>query len=98
MDGTSALVLTIGGIAGLTAVIALPIIWWVRRQAYEGVVARKETTDNVDEDGPSTYYYLIVDQNDGKSRSVRVARKLWESFAVGDAIVKRSGKLNPEHA
>lgn len=72
------------------------------KESWEGTITDKKTeittrkTDNGDY--KETVYYIFVKTSEGVSKSVSVGKNLYDSFNVGDAIVKKSGSYNPEKA
>ena len=78
--------------------LALLLIKRLKAQAWQGVVAGKNTGEmqnSTEGGGMTTYYYLQVNLDDGKKKRANVSRKVWDGFEVGDRIVKEAGKYNP---
>ena len=79
------------------------IVWIVlkktKAQAYQRVIADKGSREvEGANESASTSYYLDVKLDGGGQKRVRVGKKIWEQFAVGDKIVKEAGKYNPTKA
>lgn len=98
MDATGIWV-SIGTVGG-TLIVCGIIVWFVivntRKQAYSGVVLRK-TQDEREGANDGTYYVytLVVKTDEGQEKRVNVGHKLWETFQVGDKIIKEAGKFSP---
>ena len=94
--GIVAAVLTLAGAVALCGAVAFIVVCRLKRQSYRGTVVQKMVSTS-DDDGTDSYN-LILSLDDGRPKSIALRRSLWETFAVGDTIVKRAGQLNPERA
>lgn len=72
------------------------------KESWAGTVTDKKTgtaTRKTDSgDYKETAYYIYIKTSEGMSKSVSVGKNLYDSFNIGDAIVKKSGSYNPEKA
>ena len=100
--GTS-LGLTVSGVAMLAAV-GVPLFFYYRKQwgdAYRGRIEFKGTEERATFDANGNFVpirlpYLVVRLADGGQKRVYVGNRTWSAFQVGQAIVKRAGRLNLE--
>jgi hypothetical protein len=68
----------------------------MKKQAYQGVIIAKDEGEiEGSDDSTATYYVLVVKTDDGMQKKVKIGKKIWDQFKVGDRIVKESGKYNP---
>lgn len=79
------------------------VVWFVlastKKQAYQGVILSKHEEEREGaNDGEYTVYTLIIKTDEGIQKKITIGRKLWETFKVGDRIVKEAGKFNPTKA
>ncbi len=96
---STGLLVAIGTIAG-TLLLCGIVVWLVlaktRKEAYEGVVEQKKEEEREGtQDDSYTVYTLVVKTSSGQLKNVKVGKKIWEQFTVGDKIVKEPGKFNP---
>lgn len=88
--------ITIIGTLALCGVVVWVVLKNMKKQAYQGVVTAKDEGEiEGSDDSTATYYVLDVKTDDGEQKKVRVGKKIWDQFNVGDRIVKESGKFNP---
>jgi hypothetical protein len=59
-----------------------------RDDSWEGVVTDKSRGML---DGSNMYHFVEVHKAGGGPAKVRISRRLWQSLAVGDRVVKRPG-------
>jgi hypothetical protein len=78
--------------------LVVKLIFKAKNEEWLGEIVDKKVTEVEDEDSsiPRDYYYLVVRLDSGKERKVALSRERWESFSVGDKILKPKGKLYPE--
>ena len=93
------LVVAIATIVGTLALCGV-IVWFLlkkmKNESYRGVITGKRKRETEDaNDNVTVYYYLDIELETGGQKQVRLGRKLWEQFDVGDTIVKEAGKYNP---
>lgn len=95
--GVLVVILTVVGTLVVCGIIVWVIMKNMKKQAYSGVVVRKDTGEMEGaSDFTSTYYNLIVKTDDGIEKKVTVGEKIWNQFVVGDKIVKEAGQMNPK--
>lgn len=97
--GMTVVILTVVGALLLCGVVAWVVMAKLKADAYRGVVADKGSQEvSGANDSTATSYFLTVALEDGNHKRVRVGKKIWEQFAIGDSIVKEAGKYNPARA
>ena len=70
-----------------------------KTEAWEGKVVKKEVVESTAGEDDITFYYIYVEMPDGKVEKKKYwDEKLYDSFNVGDKIVKRPGKKKPVKA
>ena len=85
--------------AGPILIIGIAVFLYLRRvrnSAYEGKVLSKGS--RVDDDDGTTSYFIVVQLANGKTKRVYLKQKQWQQWAVGEALIKRPGALQPERA
>jgi hypothetical protein len=70
-----------------------------KTEAWEGKVVKKEVYKSSAGDDDITFYYIYVEMPDGKVEKKKYwDEKLYDSFNVGDKIVKRPREKKPVKA
>ncbi len=94
--GMIAVIATIVGTLVLCVVVVWLVIANTKKQAYQGIIARKneEGQEGV-KDGSYIVYTLVVKTEEGTEKSVVVGKEIWDQFKVGDRIVKKLVNLVP---
>ncbi len=90
----------------LLIAVAVPLFFHFRKlraEAYEGVIEFKgsdehSSIDANDDVVATTLYYVVVKLADGTEKRAYITEKLWSEWQVGQAIVKRAGRVRPELA
>ena len=92
-------------VAIITIVVTLAVIgaiaWLILEKmkagAWQGIVSAKDTgeVEGSDAGGSSISYYVVVTLDNGEQKRVRLGKKIWDEFDIGDKIVKEAGKYNP---
>ena len=99
LSGVDVAIITVVGTLLLCGIVVWLYFRHVRASAYEGVIESKGTSESESNDGGTqTVYFIMVRLADGTQKRVHVNQKRWKEWSVGQAIVKRAGKLNPELA
>lgn len=89
-------IVTIVGTLAFCGIVVWLVLKNMKKQTYKGVVsAKNEGEIEGSDDSAATYYVLVVKTDDGMQKKVRVGKKIWDQFKVGDKIIKESGKYNP---
>ncbi|MEJ5167219.1 MAG: hypothetical protein WHV67_09360 [Thermoanaerobaculia bacterium] len=87
------------------AVIILIVINRTRKSEWRGEVIDKlyETKEELDRESiiknkrrTSHFYTIVVRTEEGLTRKIAVTKEVFDSYKVGDKLIKRKGKLNPE--
>ncbi|HSX33286.1 MAG TPA: hypothetical protein VLF91_03045 [Candidatus Saccharimonadales bacterium] len=94
----------IAGIVIVTVVILVSVSLGARlyikrnrrsAEAWEGMVTDKAKRSTA---GKSTRRYIRVKLPNGETKTLHLHGKLWREFSIGDSVVKRAGKYNPDKA
>ena len=87
---------------GFLLLIVLPftilIIVLVKKgkdQAWKGTIVDKNDNQVEDDGRMSTYYYVVVQIDDGKERKIAVDAQRYKEWKVGDRLEKIKGEIWP---
>lgn len=64
-------------------------------EAWEGTVVNKTEIDTSAGDHDYTTYYLEIDKGNGQVERKSYSKKFYDTWSVGDRIVKRAGQKEP---
>lgn len=84
-------------IAGFILLI-LYLIKNQKKQSWEGKVVDKKhkVAEDYDTGVDNHYYSIVVETVDGKKKKIGLDKKTYDSYEIGDKVVKTAGKLRPE--
>ncbi len=99
LSGLDVAIITVVGALLLCAIVAFVVLRKVRADAYEGVIESKGSSESeLSDGGTQTTYFVTVRLADGNHKRVHINEKRWKEWTVGQAVVKRAGKMQPELA
>ncbi|MHB8168192.1 MAG: DUF7489 domain-containing protein [Thermoleophilia bacterium] len=95
--GAVVAIITVVGTLIVISVIAWLILKRMKAGAWQGIVTVKDTSEieGSDAGGSSISYYVVVTLDSGEQKRVRLGKKIWDEFDIGDKVVKEAGKYNP---
>ena len=95
--GAVVAIITVVGTLIVVSVIAWLILKKMKAGAWQGIVTVKDTSEieGSDAGGSSISYYVVVTLDNGEQKRVRLGKKIWDEFDIGDKVVKEAGKYNP---
>lgn len=96
--GTIVSILTVVVTLLICGAIAWLILSNIKNQVWEGTIASKNADQSDNGEYTTTSYVLTVDLQEGKQKKVRLSKKQWEGFNIGDKIIKEKGKFSPTKA
>ena len=95
--GAVVAIITVVGTLIVISVIAWLILKKMKAGAWQGIVTVKDTSEieGSDAGGSSISYYVVITLDNGEQKRVRLGKKIWDEFDIGDKVVKEAGKYNP---
>jgi len=95
--GAVVAIITVVGTLIVISVIAWLILKKMKAGAWQGIVTVKDTSEieGSDAGGSSISYYVVVTLDNGEQKRVRLGKKIWDEFDIGDKVIKEAGKYNP---
>ena len=95
--GAVVAIITVVGTLIVVSVIAWLILKKMKAGAWQGIVTVKDTSEieGSDAGGSSISYYVVITLDNGEQKRVRLSKKIWDEFDIGDKVVKEAGKYNP---